>query len=366
MMGLKMHRLGQLASNSFVSAYFSVKENTFLNTRVSGTNRLEKVGNFFLTPSQYLFGGKKITLVQSAPSKVEQICDYKKDKPAKEILKTIVAIIALIPSLIIGSALKGLAHLSKTTRERHLTVKNELYPKELKKETVQHKGLEAVTLFSEVEAPCQGHQVDGNSPKRHEYEVAALAEVSRVFAEQEIPWWVDCGTALGSYRYGDIIPWDHDVDIAILFDDHDRAFKALNAGLDKSKYVIQDWSSYKEPGCLLKLYMKESGTYMDLYHYKVDSDTQKIAYFFGHNDCLFLRQQNKNVENAMIGPLPIADMFPLKKAKIGKVDVFMPNATETFLQSKYGKNLDPSRVWNEEKQKYEKVPGHPYWDDHEK
>src|SRR5690606_9383215 len=54
-------------------------------------------------------------------------------------------------------------------------------------------------------------------------EKAALAEIAAIFKKANIPFWVDCGTCLGAYRYGGIIPWDHDIDISILEPDSDNA-----------------------------------------------------------------------------------------------------------------------------------------------
>jgi hypothetical protein len=34
----------------------------------------------------------------------------------------------------------------------------------------------------------------------------------------------------------------------------------------------------------------------------------------------------------------------------------------SFLQSKYGENLDPSMIWDETSHTYIKSPGHPYWE----
>jgi hypothetical protein len=55
-------------------------------------------------------------------------------------------------------------------------------------------------------------------------------------------------------------------------------------------------------------------------------------------------------------------MFPLKKPKFDTLTVWAPNNVIAFLQSKYGENLDPSMVWDEESNTYQKVTNHPYYD----
>ena len=45
-----------------------------------------------------------------------------------------------------------------------------------------------------------------------------LKTLNLFLKENEIDFWVEAGTALGIYRDNEIMPWDHDMDVAIWYD----------------------------------------------------------------------------------------------------------------------------------------------------
>lgn len=61
-----------------------------------------------------------------------------------------------------------------------------------------------------------------------------------------IPYWLDSGCAIGAVREKDFIPWDDDIDVAIMRDDFNRLKVVLTQELD-SKYKLvepKDYSPY--------------------------------------------------------------------------------------------------------------------------
>jgi hypothetical protein len=341
-----------------VSSFHAIRESFFLNTKVQNAHVLESIGDFLLAPSQYLFAGKEIILknLETADFEVMQTFQYKR----MHWLKSLFSIAVLPMSETLGAAFKGLAYLSPEVRNRHKKIKKALKFSPIKShlEMYSQKGLG--NLHCEEFIPCQGHKRPSLLTKKQKVEIQALKEVAELLEANKIIYWIDCGSCLGAYRYGGIIPWDWDIDISILLPDHENVKKILS-NLDPEKYQIQDWSSYSHPNTFLKLYVKETKNFIDIYHYGIDENERTVGYFFTYFDSPF-PDSWKKTELKCIKPLKYEEIFPLKKAKFDHLTVWAPNHVVAFLQSKYGENLDPTMIWDEESQSYKKVENHPYYD----
>ncbi len=344
-----------------VSSFHAIRESFFLNTRVHDPHVLEMIGDFFLTPSQYLFAGKKIILKDQADFEIVQTFQY----DHLHWLKTIFSIAALPFSESIGAALKGLSYFSPEVRKRHKTIQNAMksLPVKSNLDTYLLKGI--ASFHCDAFIPCLEHKRPSNLTKKQKVEIQAFKEIAELLDANNILYWIDCGTCLGAYRYGGIIPWDWDIDISIFLHDHDNVKRVLS-NLDPEKYQIQDWSSYSKPKTFLKLYVKETKNFIDIYHYDIHENERKVQYFFTYLESPFPHSWKKT-ELKCIKPLKYEEMFPLKKAKFDHLTVWAPNNVVAFLQSKYGENLEPTMVWDEQLQDYKKVEDHPYYrDDPEK
>lgn len=75
---------------------------------------LEQIGNFGLTPCRYLFNGKKISIYHQEKPDVVGRDSFEE----KSMLKTIAAILLLIPGLFFAIA-KAFAYFSPETRKNH-------------------------------------------------------------------------------------------------------------------------------------------------------------------------------------------------------------------------------------------------------
>lgn len=105
-----------------------------------------------------------------------------------------------------------------------------------------------------------------------------LYEIDRVCRENGIPYFLHCGTFLGAVRHQGFIPWDDDLDVAMLREDYDRFCRIAPEKLS-SQYCFQDWHTdpaYALPfGKLRKkntVYLEsksaplaENGIYVDVY-----------------------------------------------------------------------------------------------------
>ncbi len=338
-----------------LSTYHAVRESIFLNTRMDHPNPMESIANFFLTPSQYLFAAKEISIEEKKPQ-IKQIFSYDNFY----FLKTFASVISLPISQLLGATFKALAYLSPEVRQKHELLKNALHSASLVTshlEEYQSKGLPP--LYTDEFIPCQGHSRPSYLTKKQKVEIKAMKEVITLLEANNIVYWIDCGTCLGAYRYGGIIPWDWDIDLSILISDHDNVKKILST-LDPEKYQIQDWSSYDKPQTFLKLYVKETKNFIDIYHYQINEQDRTVGYVFTYMDSPF-PDSWKTAELKCIKPLKYEEIFPLKQAKFDNLTVRAPNDVVAFLQSKYGENLDPTMVWDEESKTYKKVEDHPYY-----
>lgn len=341
-----------------VSSYHAIRENVFLNTRVSNPSAIESIGNFFLTPSQYLFAGKDIVVENQEflPTQVKQTFNYQN----LHWLKTLGSVIALPFSEVLGAAFKGLAYLSPQVREKHQAIRKALTSASHLVSNLEDYKKKGITSFHCDESiPCQGHSRPSHLTKNQKIEIEALKEIVALFEKHNIVYWIDCGTCIGAYRYGGIIPWDWDIDLSILLPDHDNVKKVLST-LDPEKYQIQDWSSYEKPKSFLKLYVKETKNFIDIYHYQINEEEKTVGYFFTYLDSPF-PDSWKTAEIKCMPPLKYEEVFPLKLAKFDSLTVRAPNNVVAFLQSKYGQNLDPTMIWDEESKTYKKVEDHPYY-----
>ena len=79
----------------------------------------------------------------------------------------------------------------------------------------------------------------------HAVELEAMLEVDRVCKLHGIRWFLHGGTMLGALRHGGPIPWDDDVDIAMLHDDYVRFVELAVPDLDP-RFTFTDHSDDTE------------------------------------------------------------------------------------------------------------------------
>lgn len=349
----------QLMQKTFmplVLAYFTVTSSVFFNVSAENAKGLEKAANTLLMPAQYIMAGKVAIQTSDGTWKLVQRFEYSH----YFWLKTCASAIALPPSLTLGTTLKALAFLSKTTRERHKSIVRSIKSTEIHSNLALYKtiGLN-ITPSSEVLTSLGKTRKPGDENVLA-IEKKGLQEITSLLNVANIPWWVDCGTCLGAYRYGGAIPWDADIDIAVLLNDFENVQHVLNK-LDRKKYIVQDWSSREHPNSYIKVYMKESGTLIDIYHFAIDATAKNLHYILSLENNVFFPEWWKIRERRYKVPVAFDTVFPLKRANFDGVEVFVPNDTVKYLQRYYGENLEPVKIYDPITQRYEKDLSHPYW-----
>ncbi|MDR3326576.1 MAG: LicD family protein [Prevotellaceae bacterium] len=124
-----------------------------------------------------------------------------------------------------------------------------------------------------------------------------LLEVDKICKKHNIPYWLDWGTLLGAVRHGGFIPWDDDLDIALMRKDHKLLCRVLKKELPDN-LAFQD-ASTDECYCMkfakvrdknsflvdtgTNLNLKYQGVFIDIFCYEKGSRKIKtiVDFFYG-------------------------------------------------------------------------------------
>ncbi|PAF41511.1 LicD family protein [Helicobacter sp. 11S02596-1] len=72
-----------------------------------------------------------------------------------------------------------------------------------------------------------------------------LLEFKRVCDENNLEYFLDCGTLLGAVRHQGFIPWDDDVDVCMPRKDYERLIELDKQGVFKEKFAFKHWDKTK-------------------------------------------------------------------------------------------------------------------------
>jgi hypothetical protein len=339
-----------------VCSYYALSASVFINVSAQNATGLEWLGNTLLTPTHYILAGKEAIPSPDGNWKFVQRFDYSN----AFWLKATSSLLALPSSFVLGTAVKGLSLIEESARQRQNSMIAAIQSKEVHSNLALYEEAGLQMAHSLDTLIPQGHQRRPGDDQVLAVEKRALAEIAALFNQAGIPWWIDCGSCLGAYRYGGAIPWDGDIDIAVLEPDFINVCHVLNQ-LDPKKYIVQDWSTREFPNSFIKVYVRETNSLIDIYYFSINRDSRELQYIFSLENCIFFPDWCKVRERRFKAPVAFDTVFPLKKALFDNVEVFVPNDTKKYLQRCYGENLDPVKVFNPVTNRYEKDLSHPYW-----
>ena len=194
------------------------------------------------------------------------------------------------------------------------------------------------------------------SPKTKNEYYALLKDIHEILTENGIKYVLGAGTLLGSYRHGDIIPWDDDGDICIKLEDHERLMSLRSIfkkrGVEVDYGCISCWSDiYKEvceylndrsiidsnfspipmeKPCLNTQYFaafRRGDIHIDVFHL--------IPIFDKHNRKMYTVYGN----NRLISEAQAEAMFDVIKCPFGPLSLHCPSNTKELLCYEYKNNL---------------------------
>ena len=343
-----------------VAIYHLLCSNVLINVSAVEAEGIEKMANFCLVPVQYLLAGMEAEPCYAETGEYIGYAFHQRFSYQDEYLleKTIGASLMAVPSIVFGSLLKGVALLSSEVQKRHEQMKTSRW---LAPQRHLYASMGISVADSAEWITSDGYLRRPEDCTRLQEERKALQEIVTLLEAHDILYWLDCGTCLGALRHEGLIPWDWDIDIAILQPDFDNV-KTVLSYLDPHKYQIQDWSSRDKPKTYLKVYVKASHSLIDIYHFAIDAERKEIHSILSNENSIFLPESWKIRERRYTIPTPFSYVFPLKRARFDGITAFVPCQTEAYLKQRY-KDISPARVYDETTGQYEKVKGHSYWQD---
>lgn len=125
---------------------------------------------------------------------------------------------------------------------------------------------------------------EGSTLRRHQLRMLDLVkELDRICRKHDIPYFLYGGTLLGAIRHNGFIPWDDDLDVALLRHDYLRLLKVLPAELPKDMVLqtndtdpnyffffakLRDRYSLLEEHCPYDQVFQERGIYIDIFPFE--------------------------------------------------------------------------------------------------
>lgn len=105
-------------------------------------------------------------------------------------------------------------------------------------------------------------------------------DIDEICQRNNIPYFLNGGSALGAVRHKGFIPWDDDFDIAMMYTDYVRFRKALKAELPQDKYVYHCYEKDRRYNVTIPaMKIRRKGTYIQ------EKNTLLANRIKGHDGC---------------------------------------------------------------------------------
>ncbi len=210
-----------------------------------------------------------------------------------------------------------------------------------------------------------------------------LSIFDKVCRKNNLSYWLDFGTLLGSVRHKGFIPWDDDLDVGMLREDYEKIRNGLYKEFEKYNFVFNQGVQFGNQ--ILRFEYKGSPAQIDIFPYekyykKINSDEKNILKN-KINECYEKFFQKYPVEKLRDGEIsfPVDDLlkmeketvmennpekvdaavfqgceffvyhphiydnediFPLKKGEFEGFEFYIPNNPDSYLKKIYGEYLN--------------------------
>ena len=134
---------------------------------------------------------------------------------------------------------------------------------------------------------------DRKLEKLHECLLLILDEIDRICCENNIPYFLDSGSALGAIRHGGFIPWDDDIDVGMLRENYDRFIQVAKEELSDRFFLQTTETESEYLGFNAKIRLNgtffpekvnegkniHQGIFVDVFPFDYISDNKNLALF---------------------------------------------------------------------------------------
>merc|ERR1740123_1393062 len=189
-----------------------------------------------------------------------------------------------------------------------------------------------------------------------------MTNTVKIFRDFNITYWLNFGTLVGAYRHGGFVPWDHDADLSIPFEDR----KKLQSEVVKERLgavglvLNRGYSSCGQDGWALanayiKRYVKRNMSRLDfqesrdncddsVYLYKVRQREPRLDRGAPSLDIYFLlpvtiEHQTLFTPSWGSALYSRSDMFPLQRCWFNNHEFTCPARSRYFLTTIFGHSL---------------------------
>ena len=154
-----------------------------------------------------------------------------------------------------------------------------------------------------------------------------LAHLHKILADNNIPYWITCGTLLGCARHQGFIPWDDDIDINIELGYVNQLVDVLEKHENDEYLLCKARGGYKFGYNIFPLY-----PFVDIVMVNNDNGVFRLCYPLDENGQCTYEVGNQWPDECFAE----SDVYPLVKRKFEDFEVSVPNQHIKLLQRIYG------------------------------